>query len=170
MNRVKPTTFYGKHLGPTLKAALEELIEKPHYEQVQIYEELALSRAIAAKALAISSAALENGLNANTAIAVAKDALNHVRDMVVAASRIETSAADKISISVLDLFITQILRIIKKACEDHGAIHIAEIIESQVREHVKLPQPGDHGISGTVLTPDITAKEMDASIFGKDPE
>ena len=51
---------YSQHLGPTLKKRLEEMLDASHDDQVQLYEELALSRIMAQEAVALADIALSS--------------------------------------------------------------------------------------------------------------
>ena len=103
-------TFYSKYLGPKLKKRVEELLKTPHDEQVSLYEELALARSMACEALALAAPVFENGndLTPETrakAVQVLGAALENVKDLVLAASRLEKDSADKVSLKVLHLVV-----------------------------------------------------------------
>lgn len=158
--------IYSKYLGKTLKEELEAFLGQSHHQQVSVYEELAISRVAAAQALRLAEPVLTNDIKLKPetvalALSCLRDAMNNVRDMVVAAAKIEALATDKISIRYLDTFLTQIIRAIYIACGDEDGI--AEVIEQEIRENVRLPIVSDLGTDSTPST----VLEMDESIVGK---
>lgn len=158
-------TKYGKYLGDTLKKAVDDFLSEPHHEQVSVYEELAISRLAASQAIKLAQPVLEGRieLSAETralALGCLQDAMNNVRDMVVAAARIEAIATDKVSIRILDTFVTQIIRSIYRVCGDDD--EMAAAIEVEIRKTVRLPSKESEGID---ILPS-TILEMDSTITG----
>ncbi len=138
-------SYYSKYLGPKLKDRIEELLNKPHDEQVALYEELALARATAAEALLLA-APLWDGtqsekLNPDVRalmVQTLSQAMNNVKDLVLAASRIEKEAGDKVSIKVINLIVLQIISAINDVCGTEN-LDIAKAIEAAIEEKVRLP-------------------------------
>ena len=138
-------SFYGKVLGPKLRDRVEELLSKPHNEQVQLYEELAISRATAAEALLLSSPLWDEEqagrLTSETKalmIQTLGQAMDNVKNLVIAASRLEKEAEDKVSTKVLNLIVMQICVAVNEVC---GTEHmsIAQAINDAIDEKVRLP-------------------------------
>lgn len=164
-NHARLPNFYNTVLGPTLKKRMQEALEAPHYAQVQLYEELAISRSLAQEGIALASAALES-TNEDTkalAITVAQSALNHVRDMVTAVARIEQcTVKDKVPISAINIFIQQVMAAINTAC--NGDIELAKRIEDVIEQNVKVPMCDEDESAGTSRTPDQIVTEMDNTV------
>lgn len=156
--------FYKRVLSVKLNELLEEILQTPHEEQVQLYEELAMSRVFAGEALQLVSVAMESkeDTTKQLAIELSKGALNHVKDMVLAASTIERNASDKVSLRVLNMFVRQIVQAIYKACGTN--IQMAERIVALIDETVKIPQEEDCDFGGTSATPDMIVEAMDKTI------
>lgn len=160
---------YTKHLGETLRSRIEGLADESHEEQVQLYEELAISRVMLEQALKLAEPVLMNGadMDARTkmlAMSMLGDAIAGVKELVLACSRIENDAKERVSIRVLDLFVLQVMRAIYRVCGDDSAT--AEKIEYELRDSVSLPS-GDQPlelpeVEGTTLAPsDDVVREMD---------
>jgi hypothetical protein len=137
--------FYSKYLGPKLKDKIQELLEAPHDEQIALYEELAIARSNACQALKLAqplwdekqSKKLEPETKA-LILSTVNDAMDHVKDMVLAASRVEKDAADKVSVKVLNLVVMQIVYAINDVCGTEN-LKIAQAIERAIDERVRLP-------------------------------
>lgn len=171
-------SYYSKHLGPTLKAAMTELLEQPHDEMVQLYEELALARVQASQAVALAAPCFEPGteIKAETkslAMEMLRSSIDHVKDMCLAVQKLEQNAADKISLRVVDLFILQIVRAVYTVCGTDNQ-DIAQRIEAEIENRVRLPKQLDIDtgvtVNGTVITPDQVVVDMDRSITGANPD
>lgn len=163
--------FYKRYLTKTLATKLDELTAGSHSEQVSIYEELALMRIMASDAVVLVGAALDNGEPGSRALAasVLREALDGVKEFVLAASRIEKDAEDKVSLQVMSLFVLQITRAIYRVLGDD--IATAKRIEKEIHDTVRLPRPGvdpNVNLDGTTITPDQVVAEMDESISGAD--
>ncbi len=161
---------YTKHLGKTLKQKIEDLTEQSHHEQVQLYEELALMRIVAEQAVRLAEPVLmgDTKVDARTtmlAMSALGEALTGVKELVLAAAKIEKDAEDKVSVRVLDLFVLQILRAIYRACDDK---EVAARIEQELQDTVALPAHNQNAAipetDGTTLTPSDIVKEMDDTI------
>lgn len=149
MSREFMSAGYLQHVGPTLKKQLEHFLSKPHDEQVSLYEELAVARATATQALKLASPLFEDQTNATPemkkllndpafkalALSTLNDAMGRVKDLVVAASKIEKDAEDKVSVKVINLFILQILRAIESVVGDDRELlmKINDAIDTQVK-------------------------------------
>lgn len=169
------TRVYGKHLKGTLKKRLHDLVSCSHEEQVQLYEELAVARAVALEAVTLLEPLVEHPEKTDVstralAVSCVREAITVVRDMALAVSRIEKDSEDKVSIHVLDLFVLQILKSIYRACGDDK--DLAERIEAEVEFSVRMPDPsaGNLGVRGTTITPDQVVREMDDTVGGHDGE
>jgi len=136
-------TFYSKYLGPKLRERVEELLLKPHDEQVSLYEELAIARANACEALNLARPMFDDpsSLTDETKaliISTLSTAMDNVKDLVLAASRLEKEAGDKVSLKVMNLIVMQIVLAINDVC---GTKHLglAEAIAKAIDERVRLP-------------------------------
>jgi len=150
---------YSRHLSETLSAKLDEFLSAPHHEQLALYEELAVARAQALDALKMWDAATGSKPQIQAmATAVVRDALEFVKDMVLATSRVEKDAEDKVSVRVLDLFIEQVLRCVSTHVDDETM----ELIDAEVKKYVRFPDDDSSRLAaGTTLTPDEVVQEMD---------
>lgn len=163
---------YTKHLGETLRHQIESLANESHQEQVQLYEELAVSRVMLEQALRLAEPVLiGDDMDDKTkllAMSMLGDAIAGVKELVLACSKIENDVKERVSIRVLDLFVLQIMRAIYRACPDD---EIAEKIEFELRDSVSLPS-GDQPlevpeVEGTAITPsDDIVVEMDEVTAG----
>ena len=167
---------YAKFLGPTLRKAIEELSSDSHFNQVNLYDEIAISRIAAGKALKLAEPVLTGEIEAKEnarmlALELTKEAMNHVRDMVVAAAKIERDANAKVSLRVVDLIVMQIIKAIHEVCPDKA---LADKIAEHINENVRLPTQlsSDVGaivVDGVESTPDMMVLEMDSSVCGDEP-
>lgn len=135
--------FYSKYLGPKLSERVKDLLDRPHDEQVALYEELAIARANACEALKLAQPLFNDSkeLNDETKsliISTLNSAMAHVKDLVLAASKLEKEQSDKVSIKVINLIVYQIIAAINEVC---GTEHqsIAEAIANAIDEKVRLP-------------------------------
>lgn len=160
---------YTKHLGQTLRSKIEDLANESHNEQVHLYEELALARVLLEQAVVLCEPALignEMPVKVKVlAMSALADGIALVKDLVVAAAKIENDTRDKVSMRVLDLFVLQLLRAVYRACDDDK---IADRIEFEIRDSVSLPS-GDQpleviAVEGTEITPDAVVTAMDATV------
>ena len=120
---------------------LAQLTRQPLETQVSLYEELAIARLAASKALALAQPVLLGEITDQRlvamSIAVLREAMNHVRDMVMAAARIEKDADDKFSLKVLALFVAQITKAVHDELGDDVAL--CERITRAIDERVRVP-------------------------------
>ena len=138
--------FYSKFLGPKLKERVEELLNAPHDEQVSLYEELAIARSNACQALKLAQPLFDDDdLKGKLTdeikslmIQTLGQAMGEVKDLVLAASKLEKEAGDKVSLKVVNLIVMQIVLAINDVC---GSEHLglAEAIGRAVDERVRLP-------------------------------
>lgn len=159
-------------LGPTLKAKIEELTSEPHHDQINLYDEIAIARLAAVQALKLAEPVLNGSIKVDanvTALALGclRDAMDHVRDVVCSAAKIEAAAGGKVSLRVIDLIVIQIVKAIHEVCPD---IELANKIEKQIRETVHIPNE-DSPVNGVIAvgvesTPEIMVMEMDQSVCG----
>lgn len=138
--------FYGKYMGPRLAEAVTEMLHASHDEQVSLYEELAVTRAAAQRALALCSPLFDDDTCAKLApetkalmAQMLRSAMDSVRDMVLAASRVEKDAGDRVSLKVVNLIIKQVLNVIRETCGARGNATLADAIEQAIDERVRLP-------------------------------
>lgn len=164
---------YAKFLGPTLRSAIEELASDPHFDQVNLYDEIAVSRIAASKALKLAEPVLTGEAEVKESVKVlaldcVREAMNHVRDMVTAAAKIERDANAKVSLRVVDLIIVQIIKAVYEVCPDK---ELAKKIAEHINDNVRLPSNlgadvGANVIDGVESTPDMMVLEMDESVCG----
>ena len=134
--------FYSKYLGPKLSQRVKELLDTPHDEQVSLYQELAIARANACEALKLSTPLFDGTkLDDSTKaliISTLGEAMKNVKDLVLAASRLEKDAEDKVSMKVVNLIVMQIIIAINEVCGTEHII-IAEAIAKAIDNKVRLP-------------------------------
>ena len=156
------STFYSKHLGPKLSERVRELLDKPHDVQVSLYEELAVSRASACEALKLAQPLFDDSveLTAETKsliISTLGTAMANVKDLVLAASKLEKEAGDKVSIKVINLVVMQIVLAINDVCGTEN-LAIAQAIGKAIDERVRLPM-------NDKLNPTIRVRIGDAKVI-----
>jgi len=137
--------YYSKYLGPKLSERVQDALNQPHDEQVALYEELAISRANACEALKLAQPlydpATADKIDDDTKMLIISTlgtAMAHVKDMVLAAARIEKDAKDKVSLKVINLIVTQIILSINEVCGTENIL-IAEAIATAIDNNVRLP-------------------------------
>jgi len=164
--------FYSKRLGPKLEEFVAQCVEQPETEQLQLFEELALMRALAGEAIQLFSAASEipetnpkrHDLILNAGM-VMQTALEQVRIMAKTAAEISAAGKDKFSVHALHDVKMQLLRIVDVAFghDEEGLKRFADLVETQLR----LPKVG---VEGTTITPDMDVTQMDELIPYVEPE
>lgn len=150
---------YSKYLGVTLREQLTALLDEPAHDMLSLYEELALARSTAADSVKLWDAAQAKGIQVETRIkaaAVMRETLCFVRDMVMAASKVERDMGDTVSLATLDLFVAQVVRAVHDVCDEETA----KKLEAHIRDRVRLPTATLHEV-GTFLTPDADVRAMD---------
>ena len=143
--RRKLAGFYSKYLGPRLSERVADMLVKTHDEQVSLYEELAVARAAACEALALAQPLFDpekaKELKTETRalmVQTLNQAMNNVKELVLAASRIEKDAEDKVSVKVVNLVVQQIVMTINEVCGTEQ-LGLAESIAKAIDERVRLP-------------------------------
>lgn len=141
----KLPNFYSKYLGPKLSERVRELLDAPHDEQVSLYQELALARSNACEALKLAQPLYDESCAdkltpelRSLMISTLNDAMSNVKDLVLAASRLEKESADKVSIKVINLIVMQIIMAINDVCGTEN-VAIAEAIAKAIDDRVRLP-------------------------------
>jgi len=134
--------FYSKYLGPKLSERVKELLDTPHDEQVSLYQELAIARANACEALKLSQP-LFDGTKINNEtkaliISTLGEAMKNVKELVLAASRLEKDQEDKVSMKVVNLIVMQIIIAINEVCGTEHIV-IAKAIASAIDNKIRLP-------------------------------
>lgn len=157
-------SFYSKYLGPKLSERVKELLDQPHDEQISLYQELAIARATAAEALKLAQplwdekqAAKLNEVTKSLMIQTLGQAMNEVKDIVLAASKLEKEAGDKVSMKVINLIVMQIVFAINDVCGTEY-LGLAEAIGKAIDERVRLPL-------NDKLNPTIRVQISDAKVI-----
>jgi len=137
--------IYSKFLGPKLAERVEELLEQPHAEQVSLYNELAIARSAACEAIKLASPLFDEKQSVKLTddlkalmIQTLGTAMREVKDLVLAASRLEKEAGDKVSLKVVNLIVMQIVLAINDVCGAEN-LGLAEAIARAIDERVRLP-------------------------------
>lgn len=153
--------FYRKYMAPTLEAAVSEMLECTPDEQINLYEELALVRTMAAEAVTLYSAAIESKRDElkEAATIMMRDALNEVRIMCATAAQVEGSRKDNVSPRELKHIVSQLIRIMHVVCGEEN-IDIARRFEEAVSTELKILTDA----SGTDLDPTQEVREMISTI------
>lgn len=160
--------FYSKKLNGSLKRFVEDALEQPAHQQLQLYEELAMTRDLAGRMAAMYEAACDlpdQGPSAEhklravmTCGSSMQQALAHVADLATRISAIERNASDKISAGQMAFIVAQIVRIAYESMPEEYARCFEENMRAKIRVQT--------GPQGTSITPDQDAMEMDATIPG----
>ncbi len=173
-NTLNMSNYYKQFMKETLRDRVSALLDAPIESSAQLYEELALCRVGVQDSVKLVSAAMENGeVKAETralAFECMYSAIDRVQGLVLAISKLEKDAEDKISLRMLDLLIQQIIRAIARGCGDDEVL--AKAIEAEIDRTVKLPKPRELNVvmQGTGSTPDQIVTEMDSSVVGGNGE
>jgi hypothetical protein len=138
-------SFYSKYLGPKLSERVNEALNKPHDEQVALYEELAIARSTACEALRLASPLFDEKIGTKLSLETKalmaqtlNQAMNAVKELVLAASKIEKEQSDKVSVKVINLIVMQIVMAINDVCGVDN-MELAEAIARRIDEKVRLP-------------------------------
>ena len=104
------------------------------------------------------------------AATVMNTCLDRVRELVLACSRIEKDADDKVSMKVVFLFMGQITAAIHKALAGDEVLAL-KIVE-QIKEDVRLPKPGEDFTEdiSDVSTPADIVLAMDKATLGEEDD
>jgi len=137
--------YYSKYLGPKLSEQVKDALNRPHDEQVSLFEELAVSRGVATQALKLAQPLFDpqqaTKLDLDTKVAILgalNQAMAAVKEMVLAAARIEKETKDKVSLKVINLIVTQIIMAVNEVCGAEN-LDIAEAIAMAIDNKVRLP-------------------------------
>lgn len=150
--------FYRKRMTKTLKQAVMEAMNSSPAEQLSLYEELALTRVMAGKAVTMYAAACESKDEATIAAAttVLATSLAEVQRMCESAARVEALARDRVSIHAVSFVVGQIIRIVHNVLKDPDLEFHAREIEDQLRNNLLI----DVTPTGTSITPDQDVRDM----------
>jgi hypothetical protein len=168
--------YYSKFLGEALKERLEQLQDIPALKRLRLYDDILLVESAVCDAVALWSSLADNKgkIVGNSKREVTQGDVDAAFQRVLELStkraelvekqyRMEQTSSDKVSLSVLDLFITQILRAIHTVVgnDKETITRIQEAIEQTVR----LPNANsmDSNIEADILRGSVgpTTKAMD---------
>lgn len=162
--------FYRRVLTKSLSEALEESLEPKPDEQVQLLEELALTRDYAGQIVRLYGLARDadeaksteqTRMTVKAAGAELIVALQHVQSMATSASRILELDKGKYNVQDLNYVVHQLTRIMYSVCgEEHQ--DLAEEFNKQVKRDLRL-----HSNDGTTSTPDQIVADMDDLTCGE---
>jgi len=136
--------FYAECLGPVLSDKVRGLLDSPHDEQVSLFNELAHARANYGESLRLARLLHEEGNEKLTLEAKAlliqtmTDAAKEVKDLTLAASRIEKEAQDKVSPRVIGIILTRVMMAINDVCGTEH-IDIAVAIKQTIDRRIRSP-------------------------------
>ena len=137
--------FYSKYLGPKLTEMVRQNLNEPHDEQVQLYQELAITRSMACEAIKLAQPLFDDDmrklLDAETQAMIfgtLQSSMSAVKELVLAAARIEKDSKDKVSLKVINLIVAQIIAAVNAECGTENA-DLAEAIAKKINDKVRLP-------------------------------
>ncbi len=137
--------FYSKYLGPKLTELVRANLNEPHDEQVALYQELAILRSAACEAIKLAQPLFDDDmrklLNVETQAMIfstLQNAMSSVKDMVLAAARIEKDSKDKVSLKVINLIVAQIIEAVNQECGTENEA-LGEAIAKRINDKVRLP-------------------------------
>ena len=120
------------------------LLDSPHDEQVSLFNESAHARANYGESLRLARLLHEEGNEKLTLEAKAlliqtmTDAAKEVKDLTLAASRIEKEAQDKVSPRVIGIILTRVMMAINDVCGTEH-IDIATAIKQTIDRRIRSP-------------------------------
>lgn len=124
---------------------MHEILQQSHDEQLSLYEEIAMTRIAAQEAIKLSAPLFNEETAGKLApetkalmVETLHSAMDGVKEMVVAASKVENAAHDRVSLKVVNLIVYQIVCAVHEACGDEH-IDLAEAIAKLIDERVRLP-------------------------------
>lgn len=167
-NTVHLPMFYSKVLTGTLFEYVQQGLDKPVVEQLQVMEELLLYKTTLLPAVALYNAAFNSG-NAEAianATVLIRDGVAGLADLVHTVSKIRANEKGSISIHNLVEITNQLVRIIYDTAPDD----VAREIERKVRDKVKIAYSQSEGTTITPDQVDDTILAMDATIARKPVE
>jgi hypothetical protein len=154
-------------LTGTLSDYVEQCLELPPDEQLNLFEELAVMRGTVADSLKLYDLAqqvpgdTDKGRNTRLAAsAILRESMADVAKLCESAARVERLAKDKLSVHNLAYVVSQVVRIAYHVFGDTP--EKAREFEAKIREQVRVAADDE----GTTLTPDQDVGEMDASVPG----
>lgn len=142
----KLSDFYSECLGPVLSDKVRELLDNPHDEQISLYNELQIARALYGESLKLVQPLFEprNGQERLTTeikaliLQTVEGASKEVKDLCLAQSKIEKESSDKVSMRVVEIIIFRIMAAINDICGvDNMAI--GNEIKRAIDERIRLP-------------------------------
>jgi hypothetical protein len=159
--------FYRNHLTKSLGALVDDALSINPNEQLQLYEELALMRDVAGQAVALYGISKDladkepnekNRSRVFEAGQLMQSQLSEVVRICESASRI-ANARNNISPDQLGHLVAQLKRCAQDAFGDDPRVLT---FDKLINEQVRVPMEGS--TNGTMLTPDLDAKDMDGSV------
>lgn len=124
---------------------MHEILQQSHDEQLSLYEEIAMTRIAAQEAIKLSAPLFNEETAAKLPsetkalmVETLSSAMDNVKEMVVAASKVENAAHDRVSLKVVNLIVYQIVCAVHEACGDEH-MALAEAIAKLIDERVRLP-------------------------------
>jgi len=153
--------MYSHLLGGTMEETMDAMLDESPAEQIQLFEELALTRVVCQDAVKLFAAA-QQGSDEQKILAqqIMCDALKFVKDMCEGAAKVDSNAKDKFSVQHVRHIANQITKCAHEAfgVDNPEAVkHFAELLKTKV----KMPSAENEG---TDITPDQDVTEMDATI------
>jgi len=142
----KLSDFYSECLGPVLSDKVRELLDNHHDEQISLYNELQIARALYGESLKLVQPLFEprNGQERLTTeikaliLQTVEGASKEVKDLCLAQSKIEKESSDKVSMRVVEIIIFRIMAAINDICGvDNMAI--GNEIKRAIDERIRLP-------------------------------
>ena len=137
--------FYSKYLGPRLTEMVRQNLNEPHDEQVALYQELAITRSMACEAIKLAQPLFDDDMRSKldtetTAMifSTLQNAMSSVKDLVLAAARIEKDSKDKVSLKVINLIVAQIINAVNQECGTENE-ELADAIGKRINDKVRLP-------------------------------
>ena len=143
----KLSDFYSECLGPVLSDKVRELLDSPHDEQISLYNELQIARALYGESLKLMQPLFEPRTNGQERLTTetkalilqtAEGASKEVKDLCLAQSKIEKESSDKVSMRVVEIIIFRIMAAINDICGvDNQAI--GNEIKQAIDDRIRLP-------------------------------
>lgn len=171
-------SFYGKYLNETLQEAVESQLRLPVENQLNLFEELAISRTLAKDALQMYAEESANPKSTREQILIAGkflySALEVVTNFCEKAAKVDSMQRDKYSIHTINSIVAQIVNIIHIVLDIHDQHELAVELAREIRIQLKIPvqtvkliEANANNQLGTNLTPeaiDATVIDMDSSV------
>lgn len=158
--------FFSHRLGPKLRAAVEQCLDAPEAEQLELFEELAIIRSLAGDAAEIHARAeaLPDERQDKQQLLIAAGSLlsqqmEYIATVCEKAAKVSAMGKDKYSIHTLQDIINQVGRMVH-SCFGHDVAGLMAF-DKMLSEQLRLPVSQNQG---TYRTPDIEATMMDDTI------